>query len=362
MSSRLVLFLARQKCGGLADCGYMERKHFKDSPPPENVRQLIISSGGDPDSYAGHFVAEMVQTSLRFLSENHDLGQIKLINRCLKEMRYAYRIFNEYPNVKRISLFGSSRTPEDHPDYQMAKELAAQLVKKGWMCITGAADGIMKAGHEGSQAQGAFGLSIYLPQELTTNQVIRGDPKLINFRYFFTRKLMFLSHSDAVAVFPGGFGTHDELHECLTLMQTGKSNIVPVVLVEGKGGTYWQEYQEYVDEHLLARQMISPEDRYLYYIAPDAESAALHVVNFYKRFHSYRYVRNTLVLRIKEPLSEDKLKALNEEFHILVASGAIEQRSALPEETDHLDLPRITFEHTRRKYGLVRKLIDRINE
>ncbi|MDP1835910.1 MAG: LOG family protein [Chlamydiales bacterium] len=340
----------------------MDSKHIKEPVAIDQVKHLITSCGGDPDSISGGLVTEMIQTSLKLLFEGHDLGQVKLINRCLKEMRYAYRIFNEYPHAKRISVFGSSRTPETHPDYQQAKELAATLVARKWMCITGAAEGIMKAGHEGSQAEGAFGLSIYLPQELTTNQVIRGDPKLINFRYFFTRKLMFLSHSDAVAVFPGGFGTHDELHECLTLMQTGKSNIIPVVLVEGLGGTYWPEWQEYVDEHLLARNMISPEDRNLYYIAPNAQAAADHVENFYTNFHSYRYVRNALVIRIHKAISESKLKQLNDEFAVLVASGKIEQTGALPEETDHLDLPRIVLEHTRRKYGLVRKLIDRLNQ
>ncbi len=339
----------------------MDSKHIKEPATLESIQSLITSCGGDPASSAGILVTEVIQTGLKLLFEGHDLGQLKLINRCLKEMRYAYRIFNSYPNAHCISVFGSARTPETHPDYLQAKALAAGLAQHGWMVITGAADGIMKAGHEGSQAEGSFGLAIHLPAEETTNQVMKGDPKLISFRYFFTRKLMFISHADAIAVFPGGFGTHDEMNECLTLMQTGKSNIIPVVLLEGQGGTYWSEWQRYVDDNLLARSMISPEDKHLYYIAPDVETAVEHVQRFYYRFHSYRYVRNFLVIRLKTALTEDQVRILNQEFGILVAEGKIIQREAFDEESDHLTLPRITFSHTRKKHGLVRALIDRIN-
>lgn len=339
----------------------MDSSHVKEPTIISLIQQLISASGADPASLPGQLVLEMIQTDLKLLFEGHDVGQLKLINRCIKEMRYGYRIFNEYRTIKRISLFGSARTPETHPDYIKAKELSAALAASGWMTITGAADGIMKAGHEGSQASGAFGLSIHLPAEETTNAILKGDPKLINFRYFFTRKLMFVSHSDAVAAFPGGFGTHDELHECLTLMQTGKSNIIPVVLMEGDRGTYWQSWQHYVDGNLLARGMISPEDMSLYYIAPTVSAAVDHVQHFYSRFHSYRYVRNTLVIRIREPITPEQVDMLNREFPSIVASGAIEQRGAFEEETDHLDLPRIAFIHTRRKYAVVRQLIDRLN-
>lgn len=339
----------------------MDSKHIKDPETLENIHALITSCGGDPNSYAGALVSEVIQTALKLLFEGHDIGQVKLINRCLKEMRYAYRIFNGYPHARCLSMFGSARTPESHPDYLQAKALSAALAHHGWMVITGAADGIMKAGHEGSQAEGSFGLSIYLPAEEVTNQVMKGDPKLISFRYFFTRKLMFISHADAVAVFPGGFGTHDEMNECLTLMQTGKTNIIPLILLEGEGGSYWSEWQTYIDDHLMARGMISREDENLYYIAPSVEAAVEHVERFYSRFHSYRYVRNVLVIRIKATITEEQLAALNQEFVTLVAEGTITQREAFEEETDHLTLPRIAFTHTRRRYGLVRALIDRIN-
>ena len=230
------------------------------------------------------------------------------------------------------------------------------------MAITGAGDGIMKAGHEGPQREASFGLSIRLPFETTANEVIDGDPKLINFQYFFTRKVMFVSHSDAIAVFPGGFGTQDELFESLTLMQTGKSNIVPVVLVQGEGSDYWQRWETGVADNLLERGWIGKEDPGFYYIARDVDDAVEHVLAYYKRYHSSRYVGDRFVIRLKSPISEAGARTLESEFPELIASGSIEQSGPLAGESDHLDLPRLHFHHTRRAFGSVRKLIGRLNE
>jgi uncharacterized protein (TIGR00730 family) len=303
----------------------------------------------------------MIQTNLRLAQENHDLGQLKLIARSMKEMRYAYRIFNQYKEKQCISIFGSARTPENHPDYIAAQNFSAGMAANGWMCITGAANGIMKAGLEGPQRESSFGLSIRLPFEVPTNSVIEGDAKLISFRYFFTRKLMFTSHSDALAVFPGGFGTMDELFEMLTLQQTGKASIVPITLIEGDDGLYWNHWQEYVEEQLLKSGWVSPEDRNLYYIAKSPEDAVAHIQHFYRRFHSSRYVKDMLVIRLKSPLTFQQIGALNLKFKSLIASGKLMEVSALPEESDHLELPRIAFHHTHRDFGLIRALIDEIN-
>src|SRR5688572_18102110 len=221
------------------------------------IRALIESVGGDPDTFNGRLITQLVQTSLKLIPDGHDTGQLKLLNTALKEMRYAYRVFNKYRGTPKITIFGSARTPTEHPDYLMAREFSAAIAKEGWMAITGAGDGIMKAGHEGPQRESSFGLSIRLPFETTANTVIEGDSKLINFRYFFTRKLMFMTHADAVAVFPGGFGTQDELFECLTLVQTGRSNIIPIVLLEGTGGAYWRNWEQYIAKNLLANGWIS---------------------------------------------------------------------------------------------------------
>jgi hypothetical protein len=325
------------------------------------IHALVASLGGDPETLRGRLIIEMIQTSLKLVRDNHDTGQLKLLNTALKEMRYAYRVFNRYVGTRKIAIFGSARTPENHPDYTAARDFSARMADRGWMSITGAGDGIMKAGHEGPRREASFGLSIRLPFETTANTVIEGDPKLINFRYFFTRKLMFMSHADAVAVFPGGFGTQDELFEALTLVQTGRSNIVPIVLVEGEGRTYWEHWWRYIRENLLANGWINPEDSGIFFIAPTAAAAVEHVLGFFRRYHSARYVGPLLALRILEPLSPMQLAQVNDEFAALVKSGRIEQSGALPGETDHLALPRIVFEHTRSHYGLVRALINRLN-
>lgn len=326
------------------------------------IADLIRKWGGDPDTFNGRLIAQLIETGLKLIPDGHDTGQVKLLTSALKEMRYAYRVFNKYRGIPKITIFGSARTPPTHPDYLAAKEFSAAIAAKGWMAITGAGGGIMKAGHEGPTRESSFGLSIRLPFETTANEVIEGDPKLINFRYFFTRKLMFVSHADAVAVFPGGFGTQDELFESLTLVQTGKSNIVPIVLLDGEGGSYWAGWDHYIREHLLRNGWISAEDTGIYMLAKSIPEAVEHVTNFYRLYHSSRYVGPTLVLRIREKLPENELVALNDEFADLVKEGKIEQvEGALEGEQDHVELPRLAFVHTRSKFGRLRMLIDRIN-
>lgn len=325
------------------------------------INELIELIGGNAESYDGRLVAEMVRTSLRLLRDAHDTGQLKLINSAIKEMRYAYHVFNQYRGTRKVTIFGSARTLDEHPDYIAAREFSRLMAQRGWMCITGAGGGIMKAGHEGPQREASFGLSIRLPFETTANEVIEGDPKLINFRYFFTRKLMFMSHADAVVVCPGGFGTQDELFESLTLVQTGKSNIVPVVLLAGEGEKYWKYWMNYVEKNLLDPGMISEEDTSLFYIAADPQDALEHILQYYRVYHSSRYVGPTLVIRLNHSISPEQVNQLNDEFPMLVRSGRMGLSSALEEERDHLDLPRLVFDHHRHQYGHLRRLIDRIN-
>lgn len=327
----------------------------------EPIHRLIELCGGDPQTFDGSLLTQMIQNNLKLIQEKHGTGQLKLITRSMKEMRYAYRVFNQYKDSHCISIFGSARTPEDHPDYIAAREFSAGMAALGWMCITGAANGIMKAGLEGPQKASSFGLSIRLPFEIPTNPFIAGDAKLIAFRYFFTRKLMFMSHSEALAAFPGGFGTLDELFEVLTLQQTGKANIMPVVLIEGENGTYWKHWQEYIEHQLLNNGWICPEDRHLYYIAKSPADAVSHIQKFYRRYHSSRYVKDNLVICLKESLTPNQIDILNAKYGRLLASGKMEMISALPEETKHKTLPRLAFHHTHQDFGLVRALIDDIN-
>lgn len=337
---------------------------FKPNSPETTtlIHELITSCGGDPNSTEGGLTTQMIQTSIRFLLEKHDTGQIKLITRAVKELRHAFNVFNQYPNIRRISMFGSARTPEDHPDYQIAKKFSALMAEQDWMCITGAAHGIMKAGLEGSTRQGGFGLSIRLPFEIPISEVIDEDPKHILFRYFFTRKLMFLSQADCVVALPGGFGTLDELFEVLTLMQTGKGDIIPVVLLEHPGGSYWRSWEHYMNEHLLAQGLISSEDQYLYHITYSAEEAVKHVLHFYRRYHSSRYVDDYLVIRLLSPLTQSQVDTLNKMFSGLIASGKIEMSGPLEKENELQDLPRLIFRHNRRNFGLLRAMIDHIND
>lgn len=334
----------------------------KDHDLIEQIHNLINFSGGEPNTLEGEIITQLIRTSIKLLHEGHDMGQLKLINKSMKEMRYAYRIFNQYRDKQFISIFGSARTPESHPDYLAAREFSKLMTDLDWMVITGGAEGIMRAGLEGGSEESRFGLSINLPQEPTANTLIEGDNKHIRFKYYFTRKLMFVSHSQAVAAFPGGFGTNDELFEVLTLMQTGKASIIPVVLIEGDKEHFWKEWNAFIEKVVLAKGWISKADQSFYHIASNAVDAKNHILNFYRVFHSYRYVRDTLVIRLKKRLTAKQIDDLNRDFSVLVKTGKIADVEPYPEETDFLNLPRIAFEHNRKHFGTLRLLINRLNE
>lgn len=306
-------------------------------------------------------ISQMVDTCLKMAREGHDSGQIKLVTHALKEMRYAYQVFNRYRGTRKVSIYGSARTEETHPDYAVATEFSRLMAGQNWMAITGAGDGIMKAGHEGPQREASFGLAIRLPFETTANAIIEGDPKLINFRYFFTRKLMFMTHSDAVVACPGGFGTQDELFEALTLVQTGKSNIIPIVMIAGEGNEYWENWASHVKSDLLGKGMISEEDFSLFHIASSPQDGVDHIMQFYKLYHSSRYVRSDYVIRVNAPISDESIEKLNDSFSDILRKGKISQSGPLPVEKDHLELSRIVVPHSRRSYGRLRQLIDMVN-
>ncbi len=343
----------------------MSVRRADDGEVQDRIMELIEMVTHTTDEFDAKLVRELITAGLKLIPDGRGTGELKLMTAAMKELRYAYRVFGQYPEPHKVTIFGSARTPEDHPDYAAAVEFSKLMAEAGWMSITGAGDGIMKAGHEGPGRESSFGVAIRLPFETSANDIIHGDEKLINFRYFFTRKLMFLSQAEAVVCFPGGFGTLDECFEALTLIQTGKASIVPVVYVDGdttgEHGSYWDGWIHYVKTQLDARGWISPEDHNLYYHAKDPQDAADHIIRFYSVYHSSRYVRDDLVIRIKKPLTDDQVATLNDEFGSLIKKGAIEMRDPYPQERDHLDLPRLAFTHTRHHYGMVRALIDRIN-
>jgi uncharacterized protein (TIGR00730 family) len=326
--------------------------------------RLIAELGGgrgEPGSYDAKLVRELLIAGLKLIPDGRDTGELKLITAAVKELRYAYRVFGQYREPHKVTIFGSARTVATHPDYAATVEFSRIMAAKGWMVITGAGGGIMHAGHVGPGRQASFGVAIRLPFETTANEIIAGDQKLIHFRYFFTRKLMFLSQAEAVVLLPGGFGTLDEAYETLTLVQTGKASMIPIVMLEGEGGTYWKQWQAFTDGALKSRGLISPEDANLYYFARDPADAAAHVSQFYRVYHSSRYVKDDLVIRLKAPIAQKDVERLGREFAALVKSGTMELRGPLDAEDDNLNLPRLVFTHTRNKFGLVRKLIDEIN-
>ncbi len=342
-----------------------EVRRADDGEVQDRIIELLDMVAGHSDDYDAKLVRELITAALKLIPDGRATGELKLMTAAMKELRYAYRVFGLYPDAHKVTIFGSARTPEDHPDYKAAVEFSKQMAGAGWMSITGAGDGIMKAGHEGPGREASFGVAIHLPFETSANEYISGDNKLINFRYFFTRKLMFLSQAEAIVCFPGGFGTLDETFETLTLVQTGKASMVPIVLIDGdyngEFGSYWEGWRRYVQQQLADRGWISPEDFNLFHHARDPRDAAEHIFRFYRNYHSSRYVRDDLVIRLNKPLREEDVESLNDEFAVLVRSGRITQRGAYKQERDHLSLPRIAFTHTRYKFGLVRSLIDRIN-
>lgn len=327
----------------------------------ERLNALISEAGADPESFDGRLVRDMLVTSLKLIRDGRETGELKLLTNSLKELRHAYRVFANYRDTRKITIYGSARTPNTHPDYLAAVEFSRLMAGLEWLSITGAGGGIMQAGHEGPGREKSFGLAIHLPFEQSANAIIAGDDKLINFKYFFTRKVTFVSQADAVAIFPGGFGTQDEAFETLTLIQTGKSAIKPIVLLEGEGGDYWRHWENYIRRSLQDNGWISPEDRNFFYIAEDPADAANHVKHFYRNYHSSRYVRDDYIMRLNHPLRPEDVDRLNEEFAPIIRSGRITQRGPYDVETDHLDLPRLVFTHTRSRFGLLRLLIDRVN-
>jgi len=309
-------------------------------------------------------VQQLKETADKLVRDGANRGDVKLLSTALKELRYAFKVFAPYRRRRKVTIFGSARLPADDPAYEQAVAFSRMAAEAGYMVITGAASGIMEAGHVGAGRENSIGVNILLPFEQEANAVIAGDVKLMHLKYFFTRKLLFVKESDAVALFPGGFGTQDEGFEVLTLIQTGKSHLFPVVLVDAPGGDYWRRWNEYIESVLLARNLISPSDLALYKITDSAEEAMAEITQFYRVYHSMRYVNGDLVLRLKHALSEATTSQLRNEFADIVESGTFEQGPALPEEandTHVASLPRLRFRFDRKSLGRLRMLVDTIN-
>lgn len=309
-------------------------------------------------------LAEMMTTAVRVSRGRAEQADFKLMNRALKEMQITEEVFHPYKNCRKVSIYGSARTKPEEPEYQTTVKFARRMREEGFMTVTGAGPGIMAAGNEGAGREDSFGLNITLPFEASANEFIKGDPKLIDYDYFFTRKLAFVKEVDAAVGCPGGFGTMDEIFEALTLIQTGKAMVYPIVLLDSPGGTYWKFWNQFIEEHLQRLKLISDHDFAFFKVTDDVEEAVAEITGFYRNFHSYRYVGDKIVIRLKKELSEEVIAKLEEEFATLVKSGKIEQRGPLDGEADEPELnelPRLVYRHRAGSFGKLRMLIDAIN-
>ena len=326
----------------------------------KRLQQLVVDASQNDNQ---DLISELVTTVLKLHRDGATRGDLKLINTAVKEMRYSNLVFSRHLEPK-VTIYGSARTQEGDPNYTTTVAFAAQMASHGWGVITGAGPGIMEAGNKGAGADNSYGVNIRLPFESAANEYL-DENRTVNFKYFFTRKLGFVKESNAFAIFPGGFGTLDEAFELLTLIQTGKSDLHPIVLLEAEGTGYWQPVMTFIRDTQLAAGLISESDLALFFYTTDPQVACDHILEFYTNYHSQRYAGGKLILRIRKSPNEEELVSLNEDFADIVVEGKIER--AQPSQTeldddDALDCERVSFVFDRRHFGRLRQLINRLNE
>jgi len=329
-------------------------------PAPKNRMEAV-----DTQERTADLIAQLRETVDKLERDKASRGDLKLINRTIRELRYAFKVFAPYRRIRKVTVFGSARTRETDPAYKQAVEFGHLIADQKWMVVTGAASGIMEAGHVGAGRANSMGINIMLPFEQGSNPIISGDEKLVHMKYFFTRKLMFVKECDALCCLPGGFGTLDEAFEVITLLQTGKRDMVPVVLLDAPGGRYWRDLLDYVQTRLYDAKMISPEDLSLFKVTESAEEAVKEITGFFCTYHSMRYVRERLVLRLQHAPTAAQMDEINTKFADILTGGEFELLlEPLPEERDEVDLlklPRLMFRFNRRSLGRLRQLIDYLN-
>ena len=311
-----------------------------------------------------HTVHQMLSTTLRAATTGIEEHDLEMMNRTLDEMLAADKMFMPYRNVRKITCFGSARIAPDEPAYKQAAKFARLAAKQGYMVITGGGPGIMQACNEGATEHFSFGLNITLPFEQHANHVVDGSEKMMNFYYFYTRKLNFLKQTDALVAFPGGFGTMDEIYESITLMQTGKSTIFPIVLLDPPGETFWGRWVHFIRKELLEAGLISPEDMSLLYVSKSSEDALSYIERFYSRFHSYYFSGEHISIRMLSQPSAENMSWLREGFCDLMPQADL---TLVPQDEHDPEpllatLPRLTFTLKRGNYARLKELIDAINE
>lgn len=338
--------------------------NFREPNPgiDELIFQLIDRCGAHHPVVA----REMILCALRAAQETEHLRDLRRLNTVMKEIRYTGKVFGPWRDRRKVTIFGSARTQPAEPIYQSCLAFAAELARRNYMVITGGGPGIMQAGNEGAGVENSFAANIRLPFEQGTNHVMEGDVKSVTYQYFFTRKVAFLKEAQAVALFPGGFGTLDEAMETLTLVQTGKNPPIPLVLVDDPNEPYWQPLLKLIETTLLGRGLISPDDMGLFKLTCDPVEAVDIIDRFYRVYHSMRFIGGQCVIRLAFSPSPAQIARINEEFaEMMVAGGTAQLSTALPAEEDEpelIRLPRLVIPFNRRHYGLLKSLIDHLNE
>lgn len=335
------------------------------SPGWEQLERLLHTFVEGQKPARVKILSDIFKASIRLAKESPGTLNLKITATVLKELRYSFKMFSPHRYTPKITIFGSARVPSGTPLYNLAKSFAAEAIKRNYMVITGGGPGIMAAGNEGADQKGGFGLNIRLPMEQSANAFIDPERMLIHYKYFFTRKLFLVKEACAFVFFPGGFGTFDEAFEVLTLLQTGKSSMIPVVMIEQKNFGFWEKWLEFIQGTVVKKGFISPSDESLFRIFHGPIEALDHIDFFYKNYHSMRFVKDRVVLRLKKPLTPSAFTRLNKEFGFLSTDGKMSVTAPLPEEANEPELhnlPRIAFPFDRRDYGSLRRLIDFINE
>ncbi len=323
----------------------------------------LMEGSGEPER-SQDLIAAIKESADKLARDQTSRGDLKILSRTIRELRYAFKVFAPYRLRRKVTVFGSARTRPTAETFKHAVDFGRAMAERNWLVVTGAASGIMEAGHVGAGREHSMGINIMLPFEQEANPVIAGDPKLVHMKYFFTRKLMFVKECDAVCLLPGGFGTLDEGLEVLTLLQTGKRDMVPVVFLDEPGGKFWTDWQAFVTHRLLGHGMISPDDLSLYKVTDSIDESVNEILTFYRNYHSMRYVRNKLLLRLQKAPSPELLETINAKFSDILVEGKFNVIEAMPEERDDTEiakLPRLAFRFNRRSLGRLRQLIDLLN-
>jgi uncharacterized protein (TIGR00730 family) len=333
-----------------------------DEQLDREIEHLLDEAGATEDRDQ---LFEILVSGVALAGDHTDRLDLKITNAALQEMRGAFNMFAPYRDVPKVTIFGSARTKPDDPLYAHTRQLAKHFAEREWMVVTGAGPGIMQAGMEGAGPEMSIGVLIRLPFEAGANDIIAKDPKLTEMKYFFTRKLMLMKESAAFVALPGGFGTLDETFELLTLVQTGKAVPTPIVFLDTPGGSYWTGLERWIQDEVGRNGWISPADTSLYCITDSVEHAITEVEEFYRNYHSLRYVGDRLVIRLHAEPTADELAMLTEKYRGILKGGAIEATRAFPPEVssnDHVELPRIAMQFDRRSFGMLRGLIDDLND